>query len=319
MINKFPTKKINHLIKLFNDSGDHLLPEETRFNELTQYIDENTSLLKVMFSASYKKGDDFNFLMLCIHSENYNKVINYLFENHIHHMDLNQGDGLYMPALFYAILHNDLTSFNLLLSHGANPLAKTNANDNAMFYFRPGKANSSNFKIAAQMLDVLLEKGLDINQCSVSGNNALMENSGKFSHIDTDWLKHLVKKGSSLNIVNNYGYNAFSYAAWKKDIDLVKFYYEKGSNLHQRNHENLGAIELSLDHSYDTECAQYLMSIDELATIENLKKVAQNIKDNMFMDQNIKTLINEKIKALEEKQSLEEMIVQKEVGNKIKL
>lgn len=318
---KYSPSQIKKLIALYQKSINDNHNNTQSWQNLIDYIHDYPHLVAVNFYQNRRYNDKTTLFLKSI-SEDDNKLAHYLINN-ISHLNINQQLDSGLCALSLAVNKLNVEMVNYLISHKANIHAVNKAQHSLIHYLTPTEENLPKAKL---ILDLLLDKGLDINALNEIGNNALLEYSTKFSHVPFSWLKHLVEKGSDVNIINQYGYNAFLYASWKQDKKLIEYYYAQGSNPTLRNYKNEGALELCLSHTYEVgEDLKYLLTLDEIATEENLT-LALNNKSLRFtlegINQEIKKTLENQLLIIKERKHLNnqfESSQYKEKNKKIKL
>ena len=88
------------------------------------------------------------------------------------------------------------------------------------------------FQHGPKIQKLLIEKGIDINQKSKDGSNALHLASKK---CHKEIVELLIEKGIDINQTDNDGRNALHWASFQGHSEIVKLLIAKGIDINQTN------------------------------------------------------------------------------------
>ena len=108
-----------------------------------------------------------------------------------------------------------------LLSLGADPKSKTARGTNILLMAAIGGVDTP------EVYDLILEQGVSLDYTSDNGANALLLLSGA-SLDDTSIFTYFINKKAPIEVKDNDGNNVFFYAARGGDVNLMRFWIEKG-------------------------------------------------------------------------------------------
>lgn len=309
------TKYLTQLPKIYVKSQT----DEKSFEQLKNYLLKENSLIDVLFkvkNTQYKNREPSNLFVNAV-LDNHNELVEFLLTHFSHLIDVNQKDSLNYPIVFYPVMNHNVKLLEILINFGVDVTQKDVLGKTVLWSLHPSFEEDKSFPKSKLLLDMLLKKGININQKDAVGNTLVLELSTKFNQTPISWIKHLVKCGADIHVVNDYGYNGFLYACWKQNKELIEFFYSLAPNVHAVNYEENGAFELSLQNVFKmNESTQYLLTLKELATIEKLLPLIEKIKTKWLTSDDLVKELEKKIVELE-KDNLEKVLNQKENNQKV--
>ena len=226
---------------------------------------------------------------------------------------LNQKEGINIneieqdgtSVLHLASIYVNWEMFYLLLQHQADIKIKDVNQSNALHYvvryYTPISLRSENIENYEKSIDILLQKGIDINEQDDKGFTVAHHASLQKT---TQMLAFLLSRGIDIYITNNLGENpielalyedrldsaslmliydmSIKYSDYKNNIDLMEIEYLKTLNLEQYQHN-------SPDKSHRAnKISENLTKVIDLFTRKNLKanefcpNLPKQFEDNIF-------------------------------------
>ena len=167
-----------------------------------------------------------------------------------HGADVNKVDNDRCFPLLDAILYNRETiihilslysvDFNQTSNYGAN--YGDNFNERHNYRLTPLKYAIKLYKI--NMINLLCEKGANINLQTKNGETALMFAIKYCRNNKEKIIEFLCKKGANINLQNNKGETAlmFEIKRYSNDTEVAKILCEKGANVNLQNNKGETAL-----------------------------------------------------------------------------
>ncbi|MFK8266625.1 ankyrin repeat domain-containing protein [Capnocytophaga cynodegmi] len=166
--------------------------------------------------------------------------------------------------LFWAAFQNNLPLINYLLQKGAD----VNVKDSHMYtplLFAAVRGN-----INTELYDILINKGVNINEKNENGANALLL---AIPHMkDLKEAQYFIKKGLSLKSIDNNGDNALFYAARNGNQKIINQLIKKGLNPKTLNNKGQNLMFAASEGSrMKTNNLEFFKYIESLGVSPNQK------------------------------------------------
>lgn len=157
--------------------------------------------------------------------------------------DIESADVLGTNSLLLASIGLRYNTVSLLLERKANVNAfvKTTG-DNALMYVI-NQSRTEKEKDSIRMMNLLIDKGININFQGPQGNTALMYASGwGVVTKNPERAKILLDKGAKVNLQNKKGETALMMAANRGHVETAKLLIERGANLEMKDNNGRTAL-----------------------------------------------------------------------------
>ncbi len=197
-------------------------------------------------------------------------------------INLNSKDKESISPLMAAVQENDITTFNMLLNAGANITSAAKSYDGWNLLMAAIE------KPSPQIMQILLDKGEDINYTMLDGRSPLIvaiENDSKttvkllcekkeininhkvkdgrtalYFAVDKDdkvILDHLLECGADINAKTNEGFSIFTYALLHNKFDMAKILIDRGFDTKYLNSDKI--VLYSAVEESDVNLVQFLI------------------------------------------------------------
>ncbi|MBD5087717.1 MAG: hypothetical protein HDT30_02710 [Clostridiales bacterium] len=107
-----------------------------------------------------------------------------------------------------------------------------------------------NYSNAKEMVELFLEKGVNINRADKKGNTPLLMHADQ--SCDRDIMKLLLRAGADINARNNDGNNALMFALKHGDCELARLLIKKGADYNIINKENETPATIAVEEGYES-------------------------------------------------------------------
>lgn len=101
-----------------------------------------------------------------------------------------------------------------------------------------------------EMLQVMIDKGVDVNHADNDGNTALILNAKNNCYKGV--IKELIKAGADVNAYDKLGNSALYYALKYGDLESSRFMIKKGADFNHANNEGVTPMEVAVENGYDS-------------------------------------------------------------------
>tara|TARA_Y100000991_G_C21970891_1_gene349381 strand:+ start:611 stop:1957 length:1347 start_codon:yes stop_codon:yes gene_type:complete len=279
---------IGNILKFLKNNNYNFLSKDIDHNNIYHYlidIDISNEIYHLIYSYTQdinckNLNEDTPFLLAC--QKNNKDYIDFLLSKNVNVQLVNSNNN---NSLMYACMNNNydlvLKLINLIDVNTCD-----NQNDNPLFY-ACGCDNSGN--LDKKIIDILLEKGCNINNKSIDNQNALHYASGANTNIvNFDIIKYLLTLDLDYELIDNFN---------KTFLDYV---FEFESNI---NKDKIIDIVLNIKLTTNLKNSIFIKNFKLNNEINLLKEnnIETNIEDNYLLTfirnnkilNNIKTDIND--------------------------
>lgn len=140
--------------------------------------------------------------------------------------------------------YDSKTSCEILRLLDCVDTAKAESGETPLLYMlRRGKYN------ALDMLEIFLDKGVDINKADNKGNTPLLRNADY--HCERDIIKLLLSEGADINARNVDGNSALLFALKDGDCELARLLIKKGADYNIMNEKGETPASIAIEKGYD--------------------------------------------------------------------
>lgn len=195
-----------------------------------------------LHSLEGSKGpfDDFHFIVC----ETFDEIVSGLWEDHSHWLTRQaqrraqaeltlRGREVSVTGLITAIKDNDLEDLTLYLEAGFSPASVDRRGVSLLHHaIRSGRLEAAR---------ILIDKGAPLNLISGDrGNTPLMDAAAEG---EVEILKILLERGVDLEVRSKSGQTALILATGRRCVDCVRLLVQNGADPHQRDHLGLNSVD----------------------------------------------------------------------------
>lgn len=200
-------------------------------------------IVSLLLDKGLNVNTDIPLVTACYQEEEDNQIVDILLEAGA---DVNNSSE-YFPPLSTAIEHASMKTIDKLLERGADIHYKNYNGKNILMSL----CGNYSCRYRYEMVDFLIEKGVNINDRDCENRTALMH---AIKECRADMVRELLKHNPDISIVDNRGRCAIKYAikkAYDSDIcGILKMIFEYGKKNNSENLKGLeGLIERMIEHN----------------------------------------------------------------------
>jgi predicted nucleic-acid-binding protein len=184
------------------------------------------------------------------------------------------------PTLATGVLESNLEEIQQALNLGEDVNSKLKDGSNVL---QLAVWSAKSLESIKPILDILVERGIDVDNTNQMGHTALHAAAvGE----KIDFIEYLIAKGANVNAVDSDETTPIMLAAWKGNLEVVRFLVEKGkADVNLKNKIGLGIVDYAQKH---TQVRDYLVTV-----VRDAKKAVEDMRRTSTLTNNGPTLNSE--------------------------